>query len=208
MASEPDNMYVDPNMVELTNAPEDIVRAVLIALCQDSKQEQKAIAYLRKLQRLKSEQLRRDESSATGSMGSRADTAIPHRSNGISHDDSITGGQPNRKRAASDIRICEECQEAFSVDDNPSDACQYHPGSLEMNDDSSVWDDWEDWRSGDRFSKETEEEYPEGFTLDCCNQRGDSDGCAWKSHSAQDKKPYRGGAERPTGRDIPVIIID
>ncbi|KAI0187708.1 hypothetical protein EV127DRAFT_483141 [Xylaria flabelliformis] len=192
MASSPDNTYVDPDMAELANAPEDIVRAVLLALCQDSKQEQKAIAYFRKLQKLESKQLGRDEGSTTGGMGSRA---VPHGSNGVSNVDSrLAGGEPNKKRAASDIRICEECKEAFSVDDNPSDACQYHPGSLEMDDESSVWDDWEDCRSGDRFSKETEEEYPEGFTWDCCNQRGDSPGCTRDSHSALYKKPHLGGS--------------
>ncbi|KAI0545684.1 hypothetical protein F4679DRAFT_455154 [Xylaria curta] len=191
MASSPANTYVDPDMAELANAPEDIVRAVLIALCQDSKQEQKAIAYFKKLQGLKSKQLGGDEDGAMGGTGSRA---ILHGSNGVSNVDShIAEGESNKKRAASDIRICEECKEAFSVDDDPSDACQYHPGSLEMDDESSVWDDWEDWRSGDRFSKETEEEYPEGFTWDCCNQRGDSLGCTRGSHSALYKKPYRGG---------------
>ncbi|KAI1743499.1 hypothetical protein F4680DRAFT_444782 [Xylaria scruposa] len=186
MASSPDNTYVDHVMVELANAPEDIVRAVLIALCQDSEQEQKAKQYFKSIKWLKSEELGRDENSGIDG------------SNGVGDVDSrIAEGEPKRKRAASDIiRICEECKEAFSVDDNPSDACEFHTGSLEMNDESSVWDDWEDWRSGDRFSKETEEEFPQGFTWDCCNKRGDSPGCTRGSHSAQDKRLFRGGADR------------
>ncbi|KAI8952833.1 hypothetical protein F4801DRAFT_189631 [Xylaria longipes] len=194
MASQSNNTNTasDDYMAQLVTAPEDIVRAVLIALCQDSKQEQKAIAHFKKIQALRSKQLRPDDNGAAGSMGSTANVAVLEGSNETSNGDSrVNRGKSNKRGAATEIRICDECQEAFTEDDNASDACQYHFGSLEMKDDASIWDEWEDWRDGDQFSKETEEQYPEGFTWDCCNERGDSSGCTRGPHKAQYKKAYR-----------------
>ncbi|KAI0437612.1 hypothetical protein F4803DRAFT_141738 [Xylaria telfairii] len=188
MASRPNDENDDPDMAQLAAAPEDIVRAVLIALCQNAKQEQKALAHFKKLQQLRSEQLRHDDNTATSS------TATPHGSNGISNGaGGISGGDPTKRRAASEIRICDQCQQAFSEDDNPPDACSYHPGSLDIIDDASTWDDWDDACFGDQDTEQNREEYPQGFTWDCCNERGDSPGCTRESHFAEHTRPYRGG---------------
>ncbi|KAI0481427.1 hypothetical protein F4859DRAFT_419217 [Xylaria cf. heliscus] len=191
-------------MDQLLAAPEDILRAVLIALCQDSRQQEKALSHFHNLQALRSEQLECDDTATADSIGSEASDPIPNGSDETSNGGSrINGVAPSKKRVASEIAICDICQEAFSYDDNPSDSCRYHTGSLEVNDDSSVWDDWEVWREGDPYAEENMETYPEGYIWDCCKKRGDKSGCARGSHSAQHKKPNSG---RLSGREV--ITID
>lgn len=132
MASRPNDGNDAVDMTHLITADEDIVRAVLMALCQDGRQERKAIAHFKKLQQLGSGQHTHADNTAAGST-SGANAATSHRSNEISNGHGrINGREPTKRRAASEIRICDQCQEAFSEDDNPSDACLYHPGSSRL----------------------------------------------------------------------------
>lgn len=52
-----------------------------------------------------------------------------------------------------------------------------------MNEDSDVWDDWEEWREGHPDWEENKKEYPEGYLWDCCKKRGDDEeGCCQGVH--------------------------
>ncbi|KAI8623108.1 hypothetical protein F5Y19DRAFT_403482 [Xylariaceae sp. FL1651] len=182
--------------MQIASAPEDIVRAVLTALCQDSEQEQKAMKYFEKLHALRYKQLKEKTGGANTGTASMTDT----RPNGIDSENnsdrsSIEKGL--KRKATSEIRICVQCEEPFSEDDNPSDACLYHHGSMEINDDASTWDDWEDWRSGEADSEASRKEYPEGFTWNCCDKPGPSSGCTRDSHCALLGKAYGASALSP-----------
>jgi hypothetical protein len=58
--------------------------------------------------------------------------------------------------------------------DDDDDDERHHPGKLEVDLESSTWDDWD---HGKMDSDANRREYPEGFVWDCCDQTGDADGC-------------------------------
>ncbi|KAI1426941.1 hypothetical protein F5Y12DRAFT_222298 [Xylaria sp. FL1777] len=180
MSSQPDSPNnlppAPPGVLKIANAPEDIVRAVLIALCQDPVQEKKVMSYFVKLEELRSEGEGIDASTSTNEQN---------------NDGGRTNAKgPKKRMAISEIGICELCKEPFSADDNRSNGCRYHPGYMEVNDDASTWDDWEDWREGDPELEENKEEYPEGYRWNCCQQSGESVGCTRGQHVGLYKKPY------------------
>ncbi|KAI1306635.1 hypothetical protein F5Y03DRAFT_136117 [Xylaria venustula] len=160
--SAPQNRNTEnADLAKLANAPPEILRAVLIALCKDPYQKRKAISYFTKLEALESKQR---QAVGTGSS---------------------SANRPNKRRADSELAICTNCKEPFSADDNPPDACRYHPGYMEKNPESSDWDDWPEY---DSESEENKEDYPEGYLWDCCEQPGDSVGCTRASHEGLYKK--------------------
>ncbi|KAI0976272.1 hypothetical protein F4678DRAFT_416527 [Xylaria arbuscula] len=176
--SAPQNRNTEnSDFAKLADAPPEILRAILIALCKDPYQKRKAMSYFTKLEALESKQRQ--------AVGTSTSTSTDETSNGSG---SSSADRPNKRRAESELAICTNCKEPFSSDDNPSDACRYHPGDMEENPESSLWDDWEDWREGDPDSEEYKEEYPEGYFWDCCDQPGDSVGCARAPHEGLYKK--------------------
>ncbi|TGJ88284.1 hypothetical protein E0Z10_g438 [Xylaria hypoxylon] len=140
-----------PGVMMIAQAPEDIVRAVLIALCKDRSQELKVMEYFVKLDKLKSK--RESINAGAISTGAETDVANPVGTN---------ANNPKKRRAISEIAICEYCRAPFSEDDNPPDACEYHPGNLDVNDEASIWQDWDDWPDHNEYSEESKEQYPEG----------------------------------------------
>ncbi|KAI0408734.1 hypothetical protein F4802DRAFT_363511 [Xylaria palmicola] len=162
------------------NAPEDVVREVLIALCQDTAQEIKAIDYYHKLNKLRLAKLQtKDESDENKN-----------------NDDGVNDKRPNKRKAVSEVRLCLQCDQAFMEDDNPPDACQYHPGSVERDEDASVWDYMDDPTVPLEYDPTDEElcaDHPESFAWDCCDKPSDSPGCARDPHKALYKKPQRQG---------------
>ncbi|KAG8159973.1 hypothetical protein KVR01_010610 [Diaporthe batatas] len=94
------------------------------------------------------------------------------------------------KRKASDqFFICVRCGETFSEESNSSKACTYHHGELELgDDDDDFWADHDERCHGTIDTKEMREEYPEGFTWDCCDQVGTAPGCTKGHHYAIEGK--------------------
>ncbi|KAI0430439.1 hypothetical protein F5Y09DRAFT_331017 [Xylaria sp. FL1042] len=174
-------------VMKIANAPEDLVRAVLIALCQDHYTERKAMSHFSKLEKLRSDQRRREGVNVGASVNEKSNDA-----------DRAEAKRPNKRRAISEIAICLNCNEPFSEDDNRPDACRHHPGEMEVNDEA--WEDCDDWPSecDPRNTEEDKEDNPEGYIWDCCEQSGDSAGCALGSHEGLYKKPH--GA--------PIVILD
>ncbi|KAK5627653.1 hypothetical protein RRF57_003368 [Xylaria bambusicola] len=168
-----------PDVLKIANAPEDVVRAVLIALCQDPMQKRKAMLHMEKLNKLKSEQPQSESIKGDASTGD------------INGSTNQTGTKKtNKRRAVAEMAICENCNEPFSQDTNSPEACHYHPGEMECDDHSDFWADHDDDCHGDRYSKELMEEYPEGYIWSCCQQSGVSAGCTLGSHEGLYKKPY------------------
>lgn len=69
-----------------------------------------------------------------------------------------------------------------SSDSNPElGNCIYHDGHLDVDYDDDFWADHDECH-GDIDSMELRNKFPEGYTWDCCNQRGDVDGCKSEWH--------------------------
>ncbi|KAI1150113.1 hypothetical protein F4825DRAFT_428051 [Nemania diffusa] len=181
----------NPAMSKLESAPEDVVRAILLALCQDPAQERKAMQYYAKLNALKSKTLAPVVNNAGASAGSKTNpVVISDGGDEKSRYESYSKGKEgNKRKAASEVRICTRCKEAFSEDENHLEACLYHPGDLDARDDASVFEEWEDWRDGDMYSKESMEDHPEAYEWDCCKKDSQSSGCTRGSHTSSLKKP-------------------
>ncbi|KAK1498969.1 hypothetical protein CCUS01_02589, partial [Colletotrichum cuscutae] len=81
--------------------------------------------------------------------------------------------------------VCANCKEKFDVNRNAPDACRYHPGDFELDEDLEVWDTIDDIG---QFCEMDSEEYradvPEGFRWSCCQRVGDVEGCQEEQHVA------------------------
>jgi hypothetical protein len=75
---------------------------------------------------------------------------------------------------AGDAEGCKEGAGHDDDDDDDDDDERHHPGNLEVDLESSTWDDWD---HGEIASDANRREYPEGFVWDCCDQAGDAEGC-------------------------------
>ncbi|KAL8673234.1 MAG: hypothetical protein Q9168_002346 [Polycauliona sp. 1 TL-2023] len=109
------------------------------------------------------------------------------------------------KRVRSRYAMCENCEKEFDVTLNESGDCIYHPGTsimfrqscgrtgeataltrcigdTEVDEDATIWNDHNEDVGGEIDSEEKRSEYPEGFIYDCCDKRGDSEGCQRNRH--------------------------
>ncbi|KAI1318976.1 hypothetical protein F5Y16DRAFT_391453, partial [Xylariaceae sp. FL0255] len=140
----------------LVNAPESLVRSILLSLCADADIRDQAIRALNKIEALQS--------------GSGVDDEH---------------GTSKKRKAESDIQMCVQCREPFDADHNGTQSCRYHPGDLEFDDDASVWDSIEfgEGRLGPE-DPEMKDEVPEGFKWGCCSMNGEAAGCMLGPHMA------------------------
>ncbi|KAK4198049.1 hypothetical protein QBC40DRAFT_267086 [Triangularia verruculosa] len=143
-------------MSKILNAPADHLRAVLRVFCA------------------KNEEAR--------------DTIAEHLSFVQFHCSSSTAPDSKEQKvnAPSDLELCEKCECLYFEEDNEEGECWFHDGNCEPNDESSVWDDWEDWREGPVDDPKNRYEYPEGFLWDCCNKQADAEGCKNGKHRPVD----------------------
>ncbi|KAK2774821.1 hypothetical protein CKAH01_13027 [Colletotrichum kahawae] len=89
----------------------------------------------------------------------------------------LKSGQP-----AAPLAICVDCKEAF----DPQTSIGAIAGNLEPDYDGDFWADHDEDCHGIIDTDEMREEYPEGFTWDCCDQAGDAEGCHRGFHRADD----------------------
>ena len=95
--------------------------------------------------------------------------------------------QPHQKKpsTAEDLvaryATCKNCEQEFDATKNFSEACNYHDGDLEVNFESSTWDDWNEDTWGP-IDERLEEDFPEGFKWDCCEGDGNARGCQTDWH--------------------------
>ncbi|KAI1761370.1 hypothetical protein GGR53DRAFT_469369 [Hypoxylon sp. FL1150] len=142
----------------LVKAPENVVRAILIALCSDADINRKANGYLKKI------------TSKTASEASKSSDA--------------TETNARKRKASVDVSICVQCQQPFYKDENNAQACKFHNGNLEVNDDDDFWADHDENVHGEIDTEWMREEFPDGFTWDCCGKSGDTTGCVLGQHAA------------------------
>ncbi|KAF4784468.1 hypothetical protein HER10_EVM0008716 [Colletotrichum scovillei] len=81
--------------------------------------------------------------------------------------------------------VCANCKEKFDVNRNAPDACRYHPGDFELDEDLEVWgtiDEVEEFYEMD--SEEARADVPEGFRWSCCQRVGEVECCQKGQHVA------------------------
>ena len=66
-----------------------------------------------------------------------------------------------------------------------------HAGDLEIDYESSTWDDWDENCHGTMDTEDNQEEYPEGFVWSCCNKTGEKRGCRQSVHRPDRTKRVR-----------------
>ncbi|KAI0010890.1 hypothetical protein F4779DRAFT_616153 [Xylariaceae sp. FL0662B] len=143
-------------MDRIAKAPDHIAREILLALCKDSFQKKKAIQYLDKIEK---------------KMAAQAKVAPRSK----------TSGNRLKRKAGSEIKICIQCQEPFQEEENGPKAWW-----LNVDDESSTWEDWDENCHGPMDSGENKVEYPEAFVWDCCDKIGTRRGCTLGRHMAAD----------------------
>ncbi|KAI6093631.1 hypothetical protein F4821DRAFT_2812 [Hypoxylon rubiginosum] len=142
----------------LAKAPNDVVRAILTALCSDEDINRRVNEYLRKI----------------------ANKTHPQ----ISKSSKGSGSNARKRKATEDIKICVQCQSPFYEDENDKKACKFHDGYLEVDYDNDFWADHDENCHGTIDTPEMREENPEGFEWDCCGKGGDTNGCKRGPHKA------------------------
>ncbi|KAI3396988.1 hypothetical protein diail_11315 [Diaporthe ilicicola] len=157
-------------------APEPLVRAILIALCDNQRLRSRSLRYLDRLEK---------SQAAPASVGTTKYEAIanihPH----------LASTNPLGKRKAPEPpppQICIQCKHAFRPDSNSPQACAFHHGSMEIDPSHSVWAG-QSWRQPDinnRYNDtdDNREDRPEGFTWTCCGRGGARPGCTEGEHLA------------------------
>ncbi|KAF2825775.1 hypothetical protein CC86DRAFT_34829 [Ophiobolus disseminans] len=84
-----------------------------------------------------------------------------------------------RKRESTHrYEICAQCKQEYDVTQNCSDACQWHPGVMEPDMDEFFADHGPEHGPVEDYR----DEMPEGFVWDCCDARGDEEGCEVNVH--------------------------
>lgn len=178
-------------MDRLIRAPESLAQSVLVALCDDLRIQARALKYLGELetyavQRATTAVKKTATTSAAATTAAAAAAAAANsnnNSNNSKNDDqqgdkaggSGSGSNANnnntsssnnplkRKKPMEPGQICLQCKHAFIPSGNSAEACLYHPGELDLDDEDSTWDDWDEDVHGPHDSSANREDYPEGF---------------------------------------------
>lgn len=148
-------------MDRLISAPESLAQSVLVALCDDSRIQTRALRYL--------EELERYAAATTTTPSSSKRTKRDERLNG-----GVTRANPRKRKAAAaaaaattvePAQICLQCKRAFTPSGNSAEACLYHHGELVRDGTHSVWEGRDEVTSSPRpcDSLESREEFPDAF---------------------------------------------
>lgn len=160
-------------MDRLLLAPEPLIRAILVALCDNERLQARSLLYLDRLEKSQVTQ------TSTG-------TTRPENSSG-SHPQ-LTSTIPLGKRKAPEPpppQICIQCKLAFLSNSNNPQACAFHHGAMEIEPSHRVW-----WSQDAQHAlqnnntEETREDRPEGFNWSCCGRGGAGPGCTEGEHLA------------------------
>lgn len=190
-------------MEKLSKAPDHIVRAILIALCEDGRQEKKALAYLNKLTAKAAVASAFRAGGGSGGGGAGSSNTGTSNALGNGHNASL------KRKAESNIQICARCKDPFYPEENVGKPCRYHPGTpkkpqprvlmgggrlltllmagwMEVDDEGDFWADHDERCHGTIDTAAMREQCPEGFFWDCCDKDGKAEGCTRGRHHAAD----------------------
>lgn len=132
-------------MDRLLSAPESLAQSVLVALCDDSRVQARALKYLGELEDFAAQRAAVPTTAAAAAGSSSSANSLKRQS-------PMEPGQ-----------ICLQCERAFIPSGNAAKACLYHPGDLELDDEHETWADWDEHVGGPMDSSENQEEHPEAF---------------------------------------------
>lgn len=159
-------------------APEPLIRAVLVALCDNERLHARSLRYLDRLEKLH---------------------APPSPAATTKHD-APTDAQPQPaslkllgKRKAPEPpppQICIQCKHAFLQESNNPQACAFHHGRLDIDPTHRTWAAGEGAEYASRNqprhndTEDNREDRPEGFLWSCCGRGGAGPGCTEGEHLA------------------------
>lgn len=159
-------------------APEPLIRAVLVALCDNERLHARSLNYLDRLEKLHA----------------------PPPPAGTTKPNAPTDAQPQPaslkllgKRKAPEPpppQICIQCKHAFLPEGNNPQACAFHHGRLDIDPTHRTWSAGggaeHASRNQPRYNdtEDNREDRPEGFLWSCCGRGGAGPGCTEGEHLA------------------------
>ncbi|KKY33354.1 hypothetical protein UCDDA912_g06730 [Diaporthe ampelina] len=152
-------------------APEPLIRAVLVALCDNERLHARSIRYLDRLEKL------HPAPTSTGTAKSEAPADIPPQP---------PGSKLLGKRKSSEPtppQICIQCRHAFLPGSNNPQACAFHHGRLNIDPSHRTWAG-EGPLKARHDTDDNREDRPEGFLWSCCGRGGARPGCTEGEHLA------------------------
>ena len=82
---------------------------------------------------------------------------------------------------------CAQCEEEFDVAKNDREACRWHPGEMEPQEDCGDMNPCDP----DLNEPGAKEDFAEFFNWTCCGAQGDEEGCKVSPHRRDDKEMAR-----------------
>lgn len=152
-------------------APEPLIRAVLVALCDNERLHARSIRYLDRLEKL------HPAPASTGPTKPEAPADIPPQP----PSSKLLG-----KRKTSEPpppQLCIQCKHAFLPDGNNPQACAFHHGRLDIDPSHRTWAGPDRARQHND-TDDNREDRPEGFLWSCCGRGGARPGCTEGEHLA------------------------
>lgn len=175
-------------------APEPLIRAVLVALCDSERLHARSLRYLDGLEKLH---------PAPTYTGAPASTQPQP-----------TGPKLTGKRKAAEPpppQICIQCKHAFLPDSNNPQACAFHHGNLNIDPSHRTWAAaaGASQNQPHHDTDDNREDRPEGFSWSCCGRGGARPGCTEGEHlavRADDRSKRRRIADAAAGGDEPRVF--
>ncbi|KAM6537641.1 hypothetical protein FALCPG4_003552 [Fusarium falciforme] len=109
-----------------------------------------------------------------------------------------SGGGGQKRKAAGELLICVQCDQPFTEEENDKKACWYHWGELEVDYDGDFWADHDERCHGTIDTDEMREEFPDGFTWNCCDNTGSEKGCVTGRHEAHPNRSKKASGVEPS----------
>ncbi|KAK3334222.1 hypothetical protein B0T19DRAFT_420320 [Cercophora scortea] len=159
----------------IVNQPEQNLRIVMRALCDNPKFRSRAALLLSKL---------------PGAIDGKSTAATVE----LKDVDTKNG---RKRKPTGNLQICIQCDEPF-YDDDKTKSCWHHYEEMEWDEEASTWDDWDERCHGPCDTSANRRDNPEGFVFLCCGEDGTSDGCVWGRHRAADGKRGKYTGEAPS----------
>lgn len=158
-------------MDRLFSAPDSVTQSILIALCDDDRIQARALKYLGELEDYATRRTAATHNDNNNNNNNDdRDLRGGNAGGGGSGAGGLGGGGSNsanplkrQQRATEPAQICLQCKHAFTPSSNAAEACLYHHGELDVDEEHATWIDWDEAVAGPNDSPENREDYPEAF---------------------------------------------
>ncbi|TDZ16231.1 hypothetical protein Cob_v010925 [Colletotrichum orbiculare MAFF 240422] len=171
---EPPPLLLSPDVDGLARAPTPVVKAILVALCEDPGVRAQALRQLDRLLRFEAE-VRKQEALRTTTT-----PPPPPPPGSISN---VAAGR-RLKPTPAEPKICVQCDGIFTEDKNIYGACWYHSGELELYDETLIDRMPGEMSLYDLDTESTRARHPEAFRWCCCFKKGNQPGCVGGRHES------------------------